>query len=142
MDILATHPASEKRVQALKARLQEGYSILAANPTCSETRSHFTSFKDFFRSSIPVVHEASIPAPAPVVGASFPDVPSDRQESRVSHRSSPPLPSSVSELDMRFIVQRVKMERPPSDERERAAYINDAVKRGEAFFTDRMFLRL
>ncbi|VDC06658.1 unnamed protein product [Peniophora sp. CBMAI 1063] len=136
MDILQTHPASDKRVQALKARLPEGYSILSANPSCAETRSHFTSFKEFFRSSAPAVQEAPMPVPVSSVGASFPDVHVDHQERPTPRNSRPPLPSSVSELDLRFVVQRVRMERPPSDDSERRAYITEAVKKGEALFTD------
>ncbi|KZV73401.1 hypothetical protein PENSPDRAFT_682882 [Peniophora sp. CONT] len=135
MDILRTHPASDKRVQALNARVQEGYSILSANPSCSETRSQFTSFKDFFRSSAPTPEHAP-PALVPAMGGSFPDVPSEHQARQASRSSMPPLPSSVSELDLQFVVRQIKMERPPSDDSQREIYITEAIKKGEALFTD------
>ncbi|KAF9524511.1 peptidase family M48-domain-containing protein [Crepidotus variabilis] len=45
MDFLRTHPSSESRVKLLEDRLDEGYSILAANPECANTRQQFEEFK-------------------------------------------------------------------------------------------------
>ena len=72
-----------------------------------------------------------------MIGAPLADDPLDRQERRAARSSSPPLPPSVSELDLQFILRRVKMERPPQDEIERVAYITDAIKQGETLFSDR-----
>ncbi|KAJ3502363.1 hypothetical protein NLJ89_g8922 [Agrocybe chaxingu] len=48
-DFFRTHPTSKSRTKYLEEHLQEGYSILAANPDCTNLRRQLESFKETAR---------------------------------------------------------------------------------------------
>ncbi|CAA7264597.1 unnamed protein product [Cyclocybe aegerita] len=48
-DFFRTHPTSESRIKYLEEHLQEGYSILAANPNCTNVRRQLESFRETAR---------------------------------------------------------------------------------------------